>query len=1048
VDRRSFLTAAGLLLAGEAAAGPFEGKDFEKLVPADKKLRPEWLASLTRRGEPAVWRGAELDWVGMPVGGIGAGQLYLGGDGTLWHWDLFNLPQRAGFASAAGPHYAHPPRPASPLVQGFALKLTTAGRSLVRPLDRRGFKDVSFRGQYPIGFVDYRDPDLPVAVTLEAFSPFIPLDVDSSTLPATLLAFTVRNTGPDPVTVELAGWLENAACLDSGRHLPGTRRYRVLREQGLTLLHGTAEPAPQKNTKKRPDILFEDFEKERYDGWKVEGTAFGTGPVRRTDVPAYQGDVGGQGERVVNSHASAPGKGVAEKDSRTGKLTSRPFRIERDYLTFFIGGGGHAGRTCLNLLVEGKVVRTAAGRNDNRMRPESFDVRDLAGREATLEIVDAEAGPWGNVGVDHIVFSDTPATPRDLDKQPDFGSLALGLLGEAGGTFARARLPLEPYEAAFADPVANADEAAEPLPGKLGGALGRRWTLKPGEQAEAVFVLGWYFPALPPGRFAALAGGDRLRRSYANRFGSAADVARFVAQHFDRLAGQTRLWNRTWYDSTLPHWLLDRAFWPLCCLATATCYLFDDGRFYGFEGTYCCEGTCTHVWQYAQGLARIFPQLERDTRSRVDFGLAFHADTGAIDYRAEYGRQAAADGQAGTILRAYREHQTAPDDAFLERNWPKIRKAVEYLMARDADADGILDGEQYNTLDASWYGAIPWISSLYLAAVRAGAALAREAGDDAFARACDALADRGGRRLAERLFNGEYFVQVVDPRHPEAINTNAGCHIDQVFGQSWAFQVGLPRVLPEGPTRGALESLWRYNFTPDVGPYRERFKVVPGGRWYAMPGEGGLLMCTWPHGGGERAAGKGGNPDFVGYFNECMAGFEYQVAAHMIWEGMVEKGLALARTVHDRYAPARRNPYNDVECSDHYARAMAGYGIFLAACGFEHHGPRGHLGFAPHLGPDDFRAPFTAAEGWGTFAQKREKGTFRILIDLKWGKLRLQSLALEVPGEGAVQSVRVRAGGRPAEVRHRLEGRRLLLTLAAAVTVEAGGKVEIEVEVA
>src|SRR5205823_988601 len=126
---------------------------------------------------------------------------------------------------------------------------------------------------------------------------------------------------------------------------------------------------------------------------------------------------GGKGERVVNSHATAPGNDVAAKDAATGKLTSKTFTLSRRHVNFFIGGGNHPGRTCLNLLVGGKVVRTATGRNDNHMRAESFDVREFEGREAVIEIVDAEKGGWGNVGVDHIVFSDEPAVPFDLTKQ-------------------------------------------------------------------------------------------------------------------------------------------------------------------------------------------------------------------------------------------------------------------------------------------------------------------------------------------------------------------------------------------------------------------------------------------------------------------------------------------------------------------------------------------------------------------------------------------------------------------------------------------------------
>ena len=100
--------------------------------------------------------------------------------------------------------------------------------------------------------------------------------------------------------------------------------------------------------------------------------------------------------------------------------------------------------------------------------------------------------------------------------------------------------------------------------------------------------------------------------------------------------------------------------------------------------------------------------------------------------------------------------------------------------------------------------------------------------------------------------------------------------------------------------------------------------------------------------------------------DEVWTGIEYQVAGHMIWVGMVEQGLALMRAVHDRYQPSKRNPYNEVECGDHYSRALASWGAYLALCGFEYDGPRGHMAFAPRLHPNAFRAAFTAAEGWGT----------------------------------------------------------------------------------
>ncbi|MFM7152426.1 MAG: GH116 family glycosyl-hydrolase, partial [Gemmataceae bacterium] len=207
-------------------AGPFSPEDFEKLIPANKKLDPNWLRSLTARGEPTLYRGEDTKWIGMPVGGIGCGQLYLGGDGKLWHWDILNLPQAQNFSDTSGPNYSHPPRQASPFEQGFAIRIKIGDRVIQRTLDRKGFPHVAFQGQYPVGKVMYHDPDFPARVTLEAFSPFIPLNTEDSCLPATILSYEIENTGKEEMEIELAGWLENPVCLGSGKPGQGSRIFR------------------------------------------------------------------------------------------------------------------------------------------------------------------------------------------------------------------------------------------------------------------------------------------------------------------------------------------------------------------------------------------------------------------------------------------------------------------------------------------------------------------------------------------------------------------------------------------------------------------------------------------------------------------------------------------------------------------------------------------------------------------------------------------------------------------------------------------------------
>jgi len=164
------------------------------------------------------------------------------------------------------------------------------------------------------------------------------------------------------------------------------------------------------------DYVYEDFEGPDYEGWTRSGTAFADAPVRAGDVPEHQGDLGMRGEGAVNSHASAsPDDGG--RDAHEGTLLSPAFKVERDYVHFLIGGGDHDGETGVRLLVGGEVVRSATGHNNNRMRPHAFDVRELRGSEAQLEIIDHATKGWGNIGVDHIVFSDLPGRDAlDLDR--------------------------------------------------------------------------------------------------------------------------------------------------------------------------------------------------------------------------------------------------------------------------------------------------------------------------------------------------------------------------------------------------------------------------------------------------------------------------------------------------------------------------------------------------------------------------------------------------------------------------------------------------------
>ncbi len=851
VQRRDFMKAMGVIMGGMASAFPSIGKARENerapyAIPEEKNLDPEWIKSLYERGKPEIYERKDLVYIGMPVGGITAGQVYLGGDGKLWLWRIFNNQHNGvvekttrfngrRIRSRDGSNYVVPIEPDSPLEQGFKIKINRAGEETEKRLDYKGFKEITFKGRYPVGEVAYRETGFPAEVDLMAYSPFVPLAWDSSSYPATIMRYTVRNTGNEEISCTLTGWLENAVHISTGDPIKTKIRNRLIKKDGHAILS--------------------------------------------LDAPA---------SLAINKNSA-----------------------------------------------------------------------------------------------------------HNPSEQRDHGSMSLLLLD--ADTDCHYSLGKQPMSSVSA----NTDkELIAPLKERSIGKLAKTFKLAAGEEKVVTFVISWHFTNLYPSEWSDLS--NRFKgRYYKTRFDDAAAVASDLVSKLDALHRDTLLWVKTFYeDSTLPHWFLNRTFVNISTLATETCYRLEDGRFWAWEGVGCCPGTCTHVWHYAQAMGRIFPEIERNLRELTDFEV-MDKQTGKIDFRAGVANRDAADGQAGIIMRAYRDHQMSKDNTYLNRNWDHIKLALNFLIAMDkADgtADGMIFGEQHNTLDAEWFGNIPVITSLYLCALACGREMAKDMNDTEFAKVCSTILEKGQKNI-ETLFKEEYgyFVQKEDPAHSNAIGIGDGCYIDQVFGQGWAFQVGLGRLFNADMVKKSLNALWKHNYVADMGPYRASLPVNLAGRPYAIDGEAGLVMCTWPKGGRNEDWEKHWQ---YGYFNECMSGFEYQAAGHMMWEGgdLVEKSLILTRSVHDRYHPSRRNPYNEIECSDHYARAMASYGVYLAACGFEYHGPKGFIAFAPKWQQKDFKAAFTAAEGWGTFYQQIKKGKFEAGLTLKYGKLSLQKISLNVPG--------------------------------------------------
>jgi len=194
---------------------------------------------------------------------------------------------------------------------------------------------------------------------------------------------------------------------------------------------------------------------------------------------------------------------------------------------------------------------------------------------------------------------------------------------------------------------------------------------------------------------------------------------------------------------------------------------------------------------------------------------------------------------------------------------------------------------------------------------------------------------------------------------------------------------------------------------------------------YALNDEAGLLLCSWP---------QGARPalPFV-YADEVWTGIEYHVAAHLIYEGWLDEGLTIVKAVTERYAGCNRNPWNEVECGHHYARAMASWSVKLALDGFTYSLPDARLGFAPKLNAGQYRTFWSTGTGWGRYAQTAGAAT----LTVQYGAQTITRL--DLPGLAGAVTVT----GPHGDIAATREGDTVVL--ADAVTLAAGDALTVTV---
>ncbi|MCL2092860.1 MAG: non-lysosomal glucosylceramidase [Treponema sp.] len=510
--------------------------------------------------------------------------------------------------------------------------------------------------------------------------------------------------------------------------------------------------------------------------------------------------------------------------------------------------------------------------------------------------------------------------------------------------------------------------------------------IAPGEKKTFEFIITWYKPnrinSWHPNWYTRK-GSTGSVKNYYTKFGKPLETAEYLVKNMERLEGDSRKFVKALNTGVLPEEVISALMATSTVIKSNTCFRVEDGTFFAWEGcndtSGSCDGNCTHVWNYTQSLAFLFPDLERSMR-RTEF-LTETEEDGKQNFRArkyfndpDHNMHPAADGQLGTVIRLYRDWKLCGDHAFITELWPQAKKALEYAFTYwDKDGDGVMEGQQHNTYDIEFYGVTSMLNSIFYAALRAGEEISLYLGDEASAQKYKALREKGKEKIDALCFNGEYYEQKLDDIQKYKYQFGSGCLSDQLLGQQLAHVSGLGYILDEKNVKTAVKSIFTHCFRENLEQYTNTQRT------YALNDEGGLLLCSWP---------RGGRPEipFV-YSDEVWSGIEYQVASHLIYEGFVEEGLKIVAACRARHDGIKRSPWNEVECGHHYARSLASYGVLLALTGFRCDAQNKTLYFKPAIKEENFTGFFCCNDGWGLYHQKKGPDGLRGEIETFYGNL-------------------------------------------------------------
>ena len=1057
ITRRDFLrTAATSALVATAAPGQL--------------ISPRTLLAATlpvRREDGSFFYHPPMS-SGIPLGGMGAGTFEIRADGRTHEWQIFN--NWASTLTLPDTFFAVQTTDSSKKSVARRLETITNTRLPGTPVEQ-----ITYEGKFPIAQLSYEDPDLPVHVSLNAWTPFIPHHPRESGLPAALFTFSITNRTTAPVRASLLASMHNGV----GLHLNGTRNV-LQRTPEMTSIRmepaGDTKPA---SVSRPAHILV-----------LMEGSA-DADALREAvkGVPGLTYDWPNLGNDVIKLPYSSAAElknhydavWIGEIAHAREMLGPSNMTIIRDAVRigmglFLVGGWdsfygnstdrwGHLNGTPL----EEALPVTFSDHFDTvsaSTRPHSTGDAPFA----NMPLSDLEFGGYSKVasvkpGSETLLTADdgTPLLvtgvfgqgktavwapgaiggwmPTDWDSAGFFRSITGWLAGadytpgiginplnEAYGTMTLAALSGKAGAATewsdvnklwqeFSSDGTVTDQTLAPDHSR-NAALTQSVVLGPQETASVTFVLGWHFP----NHYDNTPDRNWLGHQYSHWYEDSDAVINDVALNYVAWYTTTKAFQDSLYGSTISPKVCDAINAQLTTFAKETWWT-EDGTWAVWEGMGCCGLQTLDVGFYGSTpIALFFPEQEKiamrlSARHQNLMGKMPHFFPGNFVAPDAWDK---IDLMPKFALMVYRDYLWSGDLDYLKEMWPVIKRAMAYDQRNDQNKDWLPDDHGADETYDGWEmeGSTSYVSSIWLAGLAAGVRMAAVMGDAETEADYMNWLTHGQKSFNDELWQGQYYQM---SRSIANNHQSTGIMLAGMVGQWFAHMCDIGYVFPK-------DKVQKHN----LAAFKYCQQATRPGMPYVNPQDGvAYINGYWPDGSGPKGEGQWSGP---------WTGTEYMFASALGYEGIADKSVQVVSDVYDRYAK-RLSPWDHIECGDHYYRPLGVWAVLLSLQGFRYDATRQSIGFTPRTTPESHRSLFCTSQGWGDYTASKANGNRQHLLMLKSGTLMLRELTVglsESEGISPGAGLTVTLNGRAVPATSTSRDGRLIVSLSSMAVLKPG----------